>query len=193
MKKAILSFVIAFAVFAVASAQAESEHLSIMGIPIEGSMTAFCLKLKSKGFTSLGRENDITLFSGDFTGRKSTVGVVATDDGKNVFGVGVFFDPSGEWKTLVNTYDYYKGLYTRKYGEPAFSEERNPARSDSNTSLMLALHEGKVTYFSTWNVKGGDIQISINKSSGFYEGSVIISYRDSQNVEAKIQDDMEDI
>ena len=88
------------------------EHLTFKGISIEGSMTEFCQKLKTKGFTSIGRENNITLFTGDFTGRKATVGVTATDDGKNVFAVVVFFDPSGEWNTLVNTYDYYKDLYT---------------------------------------------------------------------------------
>ena len=60
------------------------EHLSFKGIPIEGSMTSFCQKLKAKGFTSIGRDNNITLFTGDFTGRKATVGVTATDDGKNV-------------------------------------------------------------------------------------------------------------
>lgn len=53
-------------------------------------MTEFCQKLKTKGFTSIGRENNITLFTGDFTGRKATVGVTATDDGKNVFAVVVF-------------------------------------------------------------------------------------------------------
>lgn len=66
------------------------EHLTFKGIPIEGSMTEFCQKLKTKGFTSIGRENNITLFTGDFTGRKATVGVTATDDGKNVFAVVVF-------------------------------------------------------------------------------------------------------
>ena len=76
------------------------EHLSFKGVPIEGSMTEFCQKLKAKGFTSIGRENNITLFSGDFTGRKATVGVTATDDGKNVFAVVVLFDSSGEWNTL---------------------------------------------------------------------------------------------
>lgn len=40
---------------------------------------------------------------------------------------------------------------------------------------------------------GGDIQLSIEKSSGIYEGMVMIRYQDSQNVEAKIQSDLEDI
>jgi len=169
------------------------EHLSFKGIPIEGSMSAFCQKLKAKGFTSIGRDNNITLFTGDFTGRKATVGVTATDDGKNVFAVIVFFDPSGEWNNLVNTYDYYKDLYTRKYGDPTISKENNPARSDSNTALMAEVHQGTVVYGSAWEVTGGDIQLSIEKTSGVYEGMVMIRYRDSQNVEAKIKNDLDDI
>ena len=42
-------------------------------------------------------------------------------------------------------------------------------------------------------VKGGDIQLSIEKSSGIYEGMVMIRYRDSQNVENKIKNDLDDI
>ena len=169
------------------------EHLTFKGIPIEGSMTEFCQKLKAKGLTSIGREDNMALFTGDFTGRKSTVGVTATDDGKNVFAVVVFFDPSGEWNTLVNTYDYYKDLYTRKYGKPTVSKEHNPAYSDSNTALMAEVHQGTVVYGSVWEVKGGDIQLSIEKSTGFYEGMVMIRYRDSQNVENKIKNDLDDI
>ena len=178
--------------FAVISLMAQ-EHLSFKGIPIEGSMTAFCQKLKAKGFTSIGSENNLTLFTGDFTGRNATVGVTATDDGKDVFAVVVLFDPSGEWNALVNTYDYYKDLYTRKYGKPSISKEKNPALSDSNTALMAEVHQGTVVYGSAWEVTGGDIQLSIEKSSGVYEGMVMIRYRDSQNIEAKIQNDLDDI
>ena len=178
--------------FAVISLMAQ-EHLSFKGIPIEGSMTAFCQKLKAKGFTSIGSENNLTLFTGDFTGRNATVGVTATDDGKDVFAVVVLFDPSGEWNALINTYDYYKDLYTRKYGKPSISKEKNPALSDSNTALMAEVHQGTVVYGSAWEVTGGDIQLSIEKSSGVYEGMVMIRYRDSQNIEAKIKNDLEDI
>ena len=44
-----------------------------------------------------------------------------------------------------------------------------------------------------WDITGGDIELSIKKTSGFYEGMVVIRYRDSQNVETKIQKDLEDI
>ena len=168
------------------------EHLSFKGIPIEGSIKEFCKKLESKGFTSIGSKDNVNLFIGDFTGRESTVGVAATDDGENVFSVLVFFEASGEWNVLVNTYDHYKDLYTRKYGKPAMSKEKNPAHSDSNISLMYELWQGKVVWASAWEVTGGDIELSIEKS-GINEGVVMIRYRDAQNVEAKIQKDLEDI
>lgn len=168
------------------------EHLSFKGISIEGSMTSFCQKLKAKGFTLLGNDKNITLFTGDFTGRQATVGVVATDDGNNVHSVVVFFDSSREWNTLVNTYDYYKNIYTHKYGKPAISKENNPSHSDSNTMLMHELSQGTVTYDSAWEVTGGTIELSIEKAS-YTEGMVVIKYRDSQNIEAKIQSDLEDI
>lgn len=189
MRKFLVTITLLFAVINIMA----QEHLSFKGIPIEGSMTEFCQKLKAKGFISIGRENNITMFSGDFTGRKATVGVTATDDGKNVFAVVVLFEPSGEWNTLVNTYNYYKDLYTRKYGKPTISKENNPAHSDSNTALMAEVHEGTVVYGCAWEVTGGDIQLSIEKTTGFYEGMVMIRYRDSQNVETKIQKDLEDI
>ena len=192
MKK--LTVLFAFMVIALTSyAQSNSEHLSFKGIPIEGSMSEFCQKLKAKGFTSIGSENNLALFMGDFTGRNATIGVTATDDGKNVFAVAVLFDPSGEWNTLVNTYSYYKDLYTRKYGKPTISKEKNPAFLDSNTALMAEVHQGRVVWASVWEVTGGDIKLSIEKTSGVYEGVVVICYRDSQNVETKIQKDLEDI
>ena len=106
-------------------AQTNSEHLTFKGIPIEGSMNTFCQKLKAKGFTSIGRENNLALFTGNFTGQDATIGVKATDDGKNVFAITVIFDSSGEWNTLIDTYNYYKDLYTRKYGKPTISKEKN--------------------------------------------------------------------
>ena len=189
MKKIIFTLALVFAAINLMA----QEHLSFKGIPIEGSMTEFCQKLKEKGFTYIGHENNATAFTGDFTGRNAIVGVVSTDDGENVFSVGVIFDASGEWNTLVNTYNYYKDLYTRKYGKPDVSKENNPAHSDSNTSLMLELNNGTVMYKSMWGVTGGDITLSIGKSSEIFRGQVMILYRDSQNMETKIQNDLEDI
>lgn len=188
MKKFLVTITLIFAVTNILA----QEHLSFKGIPLEGSVTEFCRKLKTKGFTQVGRDNNVTMFTGDFTGRKAIVGVGATDDGKSVHSVIVAFDESKEWNVLVNTYDYYKDLYTRKYSEPSVCQEYNPSDSNSNISLMYELGEGTVTYASAWNITGGTIELSIEKA-GFSGGIVVIRYRDAQNVEAKIQKDLEDI
>lgn len=189
MKKLLICLV---ALIAAVSASAQ-EHLSFKGIPLEGSVVSFCQKLKAKGFTQIGKDNNMTILKGDFTGREATVGVNTTDDGKNVFSVVVLFDPSGEWNVLTSTYEHYKALYTRKYGEPEFNKEFNPATRDSNTALMAEVHQGTVVYGSAWSVPGGEIELKITKSSGVYEGMVVIVYRDAQNIEAKQNKDLEDI
>lgn len=169
------------------------EHLSFKGIPITGSMTEFCKNLSQKGFSKLGSNNNVTIFKGDFTGRNSTVLVGATEDGKNVYTVVVLFDASGDWNVLTNTYDYYKDIYTRKYGNTSICQEMNPAISDSNVALMAEVHQGTVVWVSQWQPTGGTIELSIEKAEGIYEGLVAIRYRDAQNVEAKIQRDIDDI
>lgn len=188
MRKILVTITFAFAVINILA----QEHLSFKGIPIEGSMKVFCQKLKNKGFTLTGHEENIAIFSGDFTGRKATVGVYATDDGKNVHSVVVISEVSGEWNTLVNTYDYYKALYTRKYGEPSACREFNPSLRDSNILLMHELGQGTVTYASTWDITGGIIELSIG-NAGYSNGVVTIRYVDAQNAEAKIQNDLDDI
>ena len=47
MRKLLITLTMLFAVINIMA----QEHLSFKGIPIEGSMTAFCQKLKAKGFT----------------------------------------------------------------------------------------------------------------------------------------------
>lgn len=191
MKKSILTIAGLF----IALTSMAQEHLSFKGVPIKGSMESFCKKLEDKGFTELGNDGNTTLFTGDFTGRDATVGVISDDDGENVYSVVVLFDPSGEWNVLINTYKYYKDLYTRKYGKAKKTVERNREveMDGSNTALMAEVHQGRVTWGSLWEVTGGEIELSIEKTSGVYEGAVVIRYRDAQNEEVKIQKHLEDI
>lgn len=195
--KRILFFALAAIIAVMAMAQDAKPHLQFKGIPIQGSISAFCQKLQNKGFTPLrSTDKNVRIFKGDFTGRKSTVGVVATEDGKNVFSVVVFFDETEEWNTLVSTYDHYKDLYTTKYGQPAECVEDNPGLESShvtNTGLMSEVYQGRVTWTSQYVAEGGKIQLSIEKGSGIYTGFVMIKYQDSQNIEQKRQNDLDDI
>ncbi len=167
-------------------------HLAFKGIPIAGSMELFTKRLKEKGFSRIDKNGSTYFFEGDFTGRAATVAVASTENG-NVYSVTVFFTPSEEWNKLVETYSYYKKLYIRKYGTPVVSKEIIKPIIDSNSAKMSEVYEGKVTWKSSWKDKGGDIELSIEKSDGIYEGVVVIYYKDSQNVEAKIKNDLEEI
>ena len=189
MRHLLLTLCIFFATIA-ANAQ---EHLSFKGIPIEGSISTFCQKLKAKGFVQIHSKDNIRLFRGDFTGRDANIGVVADQTGKKVFSVIVIFPKSDEWDSLVNKYDYYKGLYTEKYGNPSYCREYNPSSNDSNIFLMREVEQGTVVYGSVFDAPGGTIELSIDKADGVYQGQVIIRYKDAQNIESKRQADLDEI
>ena len=190
MKKVIILLIaLSFALSATSQ-----EHLSFKGIPITGSITSFCQKLRAKGFTQTHSSENTRLFSGKFTGKTATIGVGAADNGKDVFTVCVFFDSTGEWNNLTSTYYYYKELYTQKYGEPSACVENNPSLSAENISMMLEVHQGTVTWASLFKAPGGEIELSIEKSEAkIYEGFVLIRYKDAQNINAKRQSDLGDI
>lgn len=185
-------FLITFALCCMAVCGFAQEHLSFKGIPITGSITTFCQKLKAKGFVQIGTKSNVRMFKGDFTGRQATVGVAATDNGQDVFTLAVFFDSLDSWNTLVNTYEHYKDLYSEKYGNPTQCVENNPSTSDSNIRLMYELCQGRVTYACLFEAPGGVIQLSIEKE-GYSKGFVMIKYQDDQNVRAKRQSDLDEI
>lgn len=169
------------------------EYLSFKGIPIEGSMTSFCNKMKEKGFRRLGKKDNTELFSGSFTGKEVTVGVMAESNGRDVFGLVVIFPSSREWNNLVETYNYYKNLYLKKYGELYYNKECNPSFSNSNSLLMFELSQGTVDYISSWDVPEGVIRLSIEKGEKFNEGQIVIFYCGKQNINEKVEQDLDDI
>lgn len=191
LKKFIVVAVLSFLV--VGNVWAIEERLTFKGIPIEGSLASFTLQLKTKGFTQISKEKTVNLFKGNFTGKTAIIEVMATQDGKSVQSVFVHLDPSGDWNTLESTYDYYKSLYTKKYGRPISHVEKNPARSEKNDDLMKELMNGKVRYVSTWEVSGDKIELSIIKAEEPGQGTVIIRYRDTVSDENKIKKALEDI
>lgn len=188
MKKYIIGLVIC----CMSLCAAAQEHLSFKGIPITGSMTTFCQKLKEKGFVQVGAEGNIRLFEGDFTGRSATVGVGAADNGQDVFTVTVLFNESDNWKTLLNTYEHYKDLYIEKYGSPTQCVENKHSGADSNSLIMSDLYQGRITYACIFSAPGGLIQLSIEKY-GVLDGVVMIKYEDAQNINAKRQNDLDEI
>lgn len=167
-------------------------QLSFKGVPIEGNVTDFCTKLKSKGFTQLRKENNKTVLSGNFTNRQVIIYVIAGHEDR-VINVTVFSNQAKKWNTLLNFYNHYKDLYTLKYGNPTFVKEENKASSDDNFSLMHEVEEVRAVYNSKWEITGGRIDLNIIKTNNFLEGVVTITYRNSENSECQKQNDLNEI
>lgn len=192
MKKLIFTFLMMFLGLNLMA----QKHMQFYGIPMTGSVTSFAQKLKSKGFKIISRNTYGVALSGKFIGRNAMISVVGTENGKNVTGVGVNFDPSDQWNELVRDYNYYKDLYKKKYGKPSLEEENNPAISDSNTSLMYELREGRVKYQTEWVFNNGWIRIFISKTPNnldFNKGCVQIIYVDEINKKIGEQSKLDDI
>lgn len=181
MKKFI--FTLVFTLFAINLVA--QEHMSFMGIPMDCSSEQFCKKLQKKGFKFLQKYDSFDILTGVFTGEKVTICLINSKSGKNIPRIGVGYNPSSEWKSLVNKYNSIKKLYTKKYGEPACSVEQNDATTDSNTSLMHNLYEGKAEYRTDWQLQNGGIILQILKASNYSEGYVSVLYVDGINENAK--------
>ncbi len=197
MKTRLLTLLVALLLSATVSAQ---DHLSFKGVPIKGSLTEFCNKLKGKGLKLITKDETRALLQGDFTGKSSTIYVEASDNGSNIHTVSVIVELSNEWDPLIDNYTYYKKIYSQKYGEPVACEEIVPSYMDSsNSAKMLGLSDGRVIYDCTWKTAGGTIRLSIEKNTNPDQGlssnagMVIIRYQDPQNIEDKIQKDLEEI
>ncbi|MDE6264974.1 MAG: hypothetical protein K2M11_07500 [Paramuribaculum sp.] len=189
MKKIIIVFIALLAHTALIA----QEHLTFKGIPIEGSMKEFCKKLERKGIKQSGTNSKVTILYGDFAGKLANISVSSMDSGKAIQSVGVWFTSSDKWSNLAKDYEYYKKLYSKKYGNPSESREIKPDTIENNDALMQALYNGQISYFSKWQLSGGTIELSIIKSNSLKYGRIGISYTLVDALEAKIHDDLKDI
>ncbi len=107
------------------SMQAE-EHLKFMGIPLNGTINQFQVKLQAKGFVKNSLLNKNTpvgtrVFSGTFIGKKSIVPVYYDADTKVVYGAKVYFDGYTE-SEVENEIAHMKQLLLGKYDEADIRE-----------------------------------------------------------------------
>lgn len=189
MKKFI--FTLVFTLFAINLVA--QKHMSFMGIPMDCSSEQFSKKLQAKGFKFLQKYKDVDILTGMFAGDKAEIYLKDSKSGKKIPRIGVYYTSSSEWNLLVRQYNRLKELYTKKYGEPSYSVEQNNATTDSNTSLMLNLSEGKAEYKTEWYLENGWISLQISRAANFGEGKVFVLYVDDINDNAKEEDYLDDI
>lgn len=97
---------------------AQTEHMKFKGIPMEGTLQSFTLKLKAKGYVPLGTEDGVSVLKGEFAGYKNCHIYAVADKSGMICRVCVEFPKMDKWSDLESCYSSYKDMLTEKYGEP---------------------------------------------------------------------------
>lgn len=142
----------------------ESEHLTFKGIPIDGKLSDFVLKMKENGLVHRSTRDGIAYFQGDFAEYKSCVIAAHKMAQKDlVYSIVVLFPDWDTWMNLSGNYFDLKKMLTIKYGEPIrvveqFESDSQP-RDDNDKLYELRMNRCK--YYSIWELDKGNIELSI--------------------------------
>lgn len=167
-------------------------HLTFKGVPIDGKLSEFVVKMKSKGFSHISTEDGIATLKGDFALYKNCIVKVMTYNQIDLVSkIYLIFPENGTCSDA--SYDYFslKKMLIEKYGNPAVEVEENQddEPSDFVEAIITAI---RCEYYSTFKTEKGIIQLSIeqDKLSEYY---VLLSYCDKINdeiIKAKAKEDL---
>jgi hypothetical protein len=173
----------------------KKEHLVFKGVPIDGTLSQYMLKMTQSGFTHVQTENGMGLLKGDFAGYKDCIVGVSTLKNKDlVHKIAVIFKEQETWSALSGNYLNLKDLLTEKYGQPTNVVEKFEGGSEPKTddSRMYKVQFDNCKYYSTWKTDKGNIEVSI-EHDGVIRCFVSMRYIDKINSEiirAKAKDDL---
>lgn len=171
-----------------------AQHLTFMGIPIDGTQESFYSKLESKGFERISNSVGGSMI-GEFAGRSCVVYCT----GNPIYQVNVNYARYKGYTTLLSEggsinsirsvsaielatkkYNELTSIFQKKYGYPKSVED---TRNESPHTVLLGRYE-VITKYGTSN---GEIfvTLSINEGSSFSNsepiGSISITYKDKAN------------
>lgn len=172
-----------------------SDHLTFKGVPIDGTLNEFVLKMKKSGFTQIGTENGIAMLKGDFAAYKGCIVGVATLKQKDLVSkITVIFPESDTWSSLSSNYYNLKELLTEKYGEPSDFVEKFDTYSepDDDGDRMHAVKMDNCKYYTNYETENGSIQLSIDHES-VVSCFVRLSYFDKNNSETIRKEALKDL
>lgn len=174
-------------------AWAQSEHLTFKGVPIDGALKDYVVKMSAAGFSHLETEDGVAVLKGDFAGFKSCMIGVRTLKPKNlVHEIVVQFPLQSKWFELEDDYKKLKEMLTTKYKvTPTCREEffNTPSHRDldEDDDKMYELRDDRCAYYSVFKVPKGTLTLEI-RYDGWNMGRVCLWYTDKIN-SAKVEAD----
>lgn len=175
MKKSII--LLLFVVLGFISSFAQ-EHISFMGIPVDGPASAFVTKLKAKGFTLDKSDDKAYLMSGSFTGKDVELFVFFSPKTKVACKVVVYYPKRTSWYSIKGEYNNLKESYEKKYHlRNSFSFFSDPYYEGDGYEMQAVRNE-KCNYISFFDAPGGGIVVEISEFE-----QVKVAYEDDANME----------
>lgn len=180
-------------------AYSQNSHLTFKGVPIDGSLDSYVVKMKAAGFEHIGTEDGIALLKGDFAGyRGCFIGVQTLRPRNLVHEITVVFPKQEEWPNLEYDYLKIKEMLTTKYGAPSKCKEefvQTPIYMDikRDDHKMRELRDGRCEYYSVFTLDNGRISLEIRDTGFPYEAHIQLWYTDKTNesvIEADAMDDL---
>lgn len=195
MKKKYILLLLAYLAVCSAAYCQSSEHLVFKGVPIDGALSEYVLKMEQEGFTDTGTENGTAVLSGEFAGYKDCIVSVSTLKQKDlVYKIAVVFPKKDTWSALYANYFDLKEMLAEKYGSAWQVVEKfdssSPPRDDNDRMFKVKFDNCK--YFAVWKTDKGEIRLSIEHES-VTRCYVQLSYTDKINsniIKAKAKSDL---
>lgn len=172
-----------------------SEHLKFKGVPIDGTLSEYVLKMKQAGFQLVGADDGVALLEGEFAGYRGCLIAVSTLKSVNVVNtIGVVFPAREDWSSLEGDYEHLKSMLTEKYGEPSDVVEKFQGYGNPQTDQekWINIMTDNYTWYTIFETENGDIQLSLEKGD-YGEYFVLLKYFDKINTEAVRSAAMEDL
>ena len=95
---------------------AQEEHMTFMGIPIDGKIQDFQSEMKNKGFKRDGEGQGCKYMKGYFDNKEARIFIFYDSNSKIVYSVSVQI-PCGNESKALNHYNYFKDALHEKYIE----------------------------------------------------------------------------
>lgn len=181
----IMSFFALMLCYIASVAQNANEHLTFKGVPIDGTLNEYVLKMQSAGFLYLGSQDETAILKGDFAGFKGCLICVSTLNNSDIVNtISVIFPKKDDWSSLEENYKYLKNMLKEKYGKPSkcVEEFQGDVFPRSNSDKLLNLKMDRCTYVTIFETSKGNIQLSL-ESQEYTSHFVKLQYWDKINTD----------
>lgn len=159
------------------NAQIANTHILFMGIPLNGTVEVFSLRLEEKGFTKVGEKEGSINYYGKFANELVKLTLVASPRTNTVCKIVIDFPEKESWSQLRNDYLEKKTLYNRKYLLTDEYEFFSSPYEEGDGYEMRAVVRDKCKFITFFSTEGGHIWVEICEKC-----CIRVTYEDTINI-----------